>query len=74
MNSVSLEYAHPLKLILSDAQQLVADIEMLQKPLSTVPPSPTISSTTPKFKHIPCSASYYIISNNPTFHQKPNLC
>ena len=52
---------------------IAADIETFQQPIHTAKPSPSISSTTAEFNHIPCSASYVIISSDGSFYQKPKL-
>ena len=49
---------------------IVADLESVLKPITTVLPDSTHSSTTPIAKHIPCAAAYKVVSTDARFHQQ----
>ena len=52
---------------------IVADIESILEPISTVSPNPILSHTTAYQNHVPCSAAYFIISIDKNFYQPPKL-
>ena len=51
----------------------VADLESVLQPYSTTLPEKTHSSTTAIAKHIPCAASYQVVSTDPRFFQPPRV-
>ena len=67
LNFNKIGHQHPVEFF------IVADLESALEPYSTVQPDPSHSSTTPIAKHVPCSASYKVVSTDPRFYQPPRV-